>query len=65
MWYIVVYFIIGIILSIYWWNKEYEEDYEKLKKMNEVDESGTMIFLMFLTVFWPIKFIKNLINKRL
>lgn len=60
--YIILYFIIGIFVSIYFWKKDYEEEYNQLKENGECEESMAIILLLFILIFWPIKFIIELIN---
>jgi hypothetical protein len=61
---IIVYFVIGILLMFYWWDKHYEKIYNEAKESEEgVDESMSVIFLTILTVFWPIVLIRKLIKR--
>ena len=55
------YFVIGLILSVYWWNKEYKSNYEYDKENEEVyvEEPMVMIFLAFMVLFWPFVLLKN------
>jgi hypothetical protein len=61
---IIVYFVVGILLTFYWWDKHYEKIYNEAKESEEgVDESMSVIFLTILTVFWPIVLIRKLIKR--
>ena len=60
--YTIIYFIIGIFVSIYFWKKYYEEEYNQLKENGECEEPMIIILLLFMIVLWPIKLIVELIN---
>jgi len=60
--YTIIYFIIGIFVSIYFWKKDYEEEYNQLKENDECEEPMAIILLLFIVVLWPIKLIIELIN---
>jgi hypothetical protein len=55
---LIIYFVIGMILSIWWWEKEY-----KVEDEDELEKSTVCLFLLFLTFFWPVKLIKNLMMR--
>ena len=55
---LIIYFVIGMILSIWWWEKEY-----KVEDEDELEKGTVCLFLLFLTFFWPVKLIKNLIGR--
>jgi hypothetical protein len=59
-----VYFVVGGILTFYWFNKEYSENYEKQVKDGLEEKGMVNIFLLLLWVFWPIKLIKNIIRRK-
>lgn len=59
----VVYFVIGFILAIYWFNKEYAESYNDVVINGNAEKGMSSIFLMILMICWPIKLIKSL-NKK-
>lgn len=62
---IMVYFIIGFVLSSYWFTRDYEEEYKKSIEDGESVEKGMVSFLLLLmTVFWPIVLVKNLIKHK-
>ena len=59
-----IYIVIGILLTIYWWEKEQKQLYEEARKSEEGVEKGAIeIYMMGLAALWPIKLIKNLIKK--
>lgn len=51
----IVYFIIGIMLAYFWWICDYEEDYNKAKEDDEIEESMAVIFILLMIMFWPLK----------
>ena len=53
---LIIYFVIGMVLSIWWWEKEY-----KVEDEDELEKGTVCLFLLFLTFFWPVKLVKNLI----
>ena len=55
---LIIYFVIGMVLSIWWWEKEY-----KIEDEDELEKGTVCLFLLFLTFFWPIKLIKNLMMR--
>ena len=59
-----IYIVIGILLAIYWWEKEQKKLYEQAKKSKDgVEKGGAEIYLLGVGILWPIKLIKNLIKK--
>lgn len=50
-----IYFLIGCLLTYYWWTKSYSKKCEIAKANNDVEESMVHIFLILLIFFWPIK----------
>jgi len=60
---IVAYFILGLILSIYWFNTEYIKKYAEIRDKGEEENGMTNIFLLSLILFWPIKLFKKIIRK--
>lgn len=59
---IIVYFVLGLVLAFYWYERDYSKKYEELEKEEGVEKGMVNIFLLFLWVFWPINMIKNLIK---
>ena len=55
-----IYIIIGIILAFYFWNKEYVNDYREAKRTGEIEHGMVCIYLVVVTIFWPLKIIWNL-----
>ena len=52
--YVIVYIIIGIILTIYWWFDEYKADYEETMKKGECEKSMVILLWLFTTYMWPV-----------
>lgn len=59
---IIVYFVLGLVLAFYWYERDYSKKYEELEKEEGVEKGMVNIFLLFLWAFWPINMIKNLIK---
>lgn len=46
------YMVIGLLLTLYWWDKQYEAAYIKAKESDEgADEPMSVLFLAFLAIF--------------
>lgn len=60
----VSYFIIGFILSIYWFNKEYAESYNEAVANKNIEKGMSSISMLGFMLFWPIKLVKNIIKKK-
>jgi len=61
---VVVYFIVGVILALYWFKTDYAESYKSSVEDGTEEKGMTCIFLLLLIIFWPIKLVRNLIKKR-
>jgi len=57
------YLIIGFVLSLYWFDKEYEESYNAAVIGGEVDKGMSSIMMICLMMFWPIKVVKDFLKK--
>lgn len=55
----IVYFAIGLVLTLMWWNDEYKAEYEYERSEGEVEEPMAVLLLLGLFLFWPIKLFKN------
>lgn len=59
---VVIYIIVGLCLAFYWYNKEYKNDYDKMKAQGIDPEDGILNILMcYMVIFWPTKLFFNLI----
>lgn len=62
---VLIYLVIGILLSIVWFKKEFESEYKELEKSGEGVEKGMAeLIMMFMAITWPIKLVYNLIKKK-
>jgi hypothetical protein len=59
---VITYFIIGLILTFYWYERDYHKEYVELEKTDGVEKGTGNIFLLILWFFWPINMIKNIIK---
>lgn len=60
-----IYLVIGILLAIIWFKKEFEPNYKELEKSGEGVEKGMAeLIMMFMAITWPIKLVYNLIKKK-
>lgn len=58
------YMVIGLLLTLYWWEKQYEAAYIKAKESDEgADEPMSVLFLTFLAIFWPIVLVYKAIKR--
>jgi sugar phosphate permease len=57
----IIYLIIGAVLSAYWFHRDYKEEYHLLGEyaISEI----ACLFLVGMTVFWPIILIMEVIEK--
>ena len=60
---VVSYFIIGFILTICWWNNEYQVNYEVDEEENFTEIPMAILYLLMWFFFWPIKMIINLMKQ--
>ena len=51
-------------LANYWFKKEFQEDYNTLSQNGEVETGTVSLLLLFMTIFWPLKLVYNLIRYR-
>ena len=60
----IAYMAIGLLLTFYWWDKQYEAAYNKAKESEEgADEPMSVLFLSFLAIFWPIVLVYKAIKR--
>ena len=59
---VLVYFVVGLILSLVWWEQEYKVEYEYEKEYGEVESGMAILHMTWLMIFWPIKLLKNYIE---
>jgi hypothetical protein len=59
---IYIYLAIGLILSFYWFNRDYSKDYEEAVKNDRVEKGAAGMLLLSFCVLWPIKLLRNLIK---
>ena len=57
----IIYLIIGAVLSVYWFHRDYKEEYSLLGEyaISEI----ACLFLIGMTVFWPIILFMEVIGK--
>jgi cbb3-type cytochrome oxidase subunit 3 len=61
---LIIYLLIGICLTMYWWNKSYKKSYDEAKKSEEgVEEGMASMLLMFLFIFWPFVLIYKFLKR--
>lgn len=53
--YLAIYLGIGLIFTLFWWNKKYKRDYDYAKaKEDGVEDGMAVLFLLILMIFWPL-----------
>lgn len=60
---IILYFIIGVLLSSYIWKRDYAKEYKIAKESDNVQDGMVCMFMLFLIVFWPLRAINEIIEK--
>jgi hypothetical protein len=59
----IIYLFIGLVLSLYWFNKDYKKEHDELVN-NEVPDRGVVnCLLIVMCIFWPIKLVGNFVKK--
>ena len=61
---VITYFVIGLVLVFYWYERDYHKEYVELNEKEEVEKGMVNMFLLFLWVFWPINMIKNIVKHK-
>lgn len=57
-----LYFIIGLFVTKYDWDKNYKKDYDELKAIGEVEDGIVAMHMLLTTIFWPLVLIKNIMK---
>lgn len=58
--FLIGYFIVGVMLTYMWWEDEYKPQYEEAKENgDDVEEPMAVLLLLFLVFGWPIKALLN------
>ena len=58
------YLVMGFILSIYWFNKDYADSYNAAIVDGNVEKGMSSMTMLGLMIFWPFVFVRNLIKKK-
>ena len=53
-----IYILIGSLLTYIWWKREYEPIYDEYEGEEEINDSMTVITLLMIWLFWPLKLLK-------
>ena len=56
MWGGILYIIAGLLVGYWYWEIHYAKEYNLAKSIKETDDAAVCLFLLFLTIFWPIVF---------
>lgn len=51
---VIGYFIIGMILTVYWWFTDYKADYDEAVKTGECEKPMVILHWLFTTYIWPV-----------
>ena len=54
MWGGILYIIAGLLVGYWYWEIHYAKEYNLAKSIKETDDAAVCLFLLFLTIFWPI-----------
>ena len=61
----IIYLVIGLCLTIYWWNKYFSKEYAKAKTSEEGVEEGMAVnHLLTMMFLWPLFLACNLYYKK-
>ena len=52
----ILYIIAGLLVGYWHWEMHYAKEYNLAKSIKETDDVAVGLFLLFLTIFWPIVF---------
>jgi hypothetical protein len=47
--------VVGLILSYYWWERDYKREYIEAEKSGYAEAPMILVLFIFLTIIWPIK----------
>lgn len=61
---VITYFVIGLVLVFYWYERDYHKEYVELNEKEEVEKGMVNMFLLFLWILWPINMIKNIVKHK-
>jgi len=56
MWYGILYIIIGLFVSIWYFELKLGKKYRIAKNKGEINDAVVCIYILFLTILWPIIF---------
>ena len=63
---LIIYLVIGFILTVYWWKNSYKKSYEVAKASDEGTERGMLEMVLLVSLFlWPIVASYKFINKKI
>ena len=57
-----IYLVVGILLAIYWFKRDYSKEYNELAENKEVEKGMAELLMLIMCLFWPIVMVKNLIK---
>jgi hypothetical protein len=57
-----IYLVVGLLLAIYWFKRDYSKEYNELAKNKEVEKGMAELLMFIMCLFWPIVMVKNLIK---
>ena len=60
----IAYMVVGIYLANIWFEKDFGEEYKTLSEKGEVEMGMVSFLLLFMTIFWPLKLVYNLVKYR-
>ena len=52
----ILYIIAGLLIGYWYWEIHYDKEYNLAKSIKKTDDAAVCLFLLFLTIFWPIVF---------
>lgn len=61
---VICYWVIGMILTVYWWFAEYKQSYEEYKAKGECEEPMVILLWLLIIYTWPAELCIRFIRKR-
>ena len=61
--FVIIYILVGLLIMTYDWDKYHKEEYKRLKAQNEVEDSAAVLYMLYVTTFWPIKVLGYIFRK--
>lgn len=61
-WIGIIYVIIGLICSFYWFEEDYGKEYKEACKNGQEEKGMTSMLLLAMAIFWPFIFVYKMVK---